>query len=105
MNRNYVYAFPSVHGTCHIVIIYNDDLIKSKQAFQRTVDFFQMYDVFGGIGNHVDSKIDSYKEIWFECDMDIYNSMISSANSETTKKMLGRNGFELVFEYPFKEEF
>ena len=38
MNRNYVYAFPSVHGTCNVVNYSGDSTVNSflmKRAFKH----------------------------------------------------------------------
>lgn len=93
MNRNYVYASPSAYGTCNVV---------NYSAESNDVNsFLSVFDVWGSHGNFKISIDGNHQEVWFECGMDFYDML----HTETMKRAFKRMGVELVFEYPFKEEF
>lgn len=93
MNRNYVYAFPSVHGTCNVV---------NYRADNNAVnEFLCHFDLWGSHGNFKISIDNNHQEVWFECSKEFYEML----HTETMKMAFKRMGVELVFEYPFMEEF
>lgn len=93
MSRNYVYAFPSVHGTCHVVNYRADSIDLST--------FISNFDVWGSYGQFKTSNNPQYKEVWFECSKEFLEML----HTDTMKRTFKRMGVELVFEYPFMEEF
>lgn len=94
MKHNYVYAYPSVHGTCNIVNYFSSD---------RTNEFLHLFDVWGSYGKRIFHNHDknTFIETWFECSKEFYDML----HTETMKRAFKHMGVELVFEYPFMEEF
>lgn len=94
MNRNYVYAFPSVHGTCNVVNYSGDCTVNT---------FLWQFDVWGSKGRmrfHNDDP-HTWGDFWFECSKEFFEML----HTDTMKRAFKRMGVELVFEYPFMEEF
>ena len=83
MNRNYVYAFPSVHGTCSVVNYSGNSTVNT---------FLWQFDVWG------DPHI--WGEYWFECSKEFFEML----HTETMKRVFKHMGVELVFEYPFVQK-
>ena len=94
MNRNYVYAFPSVHGTCNVV---------NYSGIGEVNDFLHCFDVWGSYGNPKSQRIKNriVYDFWFECSKECFETL----HTDMMKRAFKRMGVELVFEYPFKEEF
>ena len=98
-NLNYVYLFPSVHGTTNAV---------NYAAGNNTVNtFLWHFDVWGGNGRtrlNEASHSDPYKqkpEVWFEC----AKEFLELCKAEPMKQAFRHMGVEVVFEYPFKDVF
>lgn len=95
MNRNYVYASPSAYGTCNVVNYSGDSTVNS---------FLTPFEVWGGHGImklHDEYSENPWPEFWFECSKEFYEML----HTETMKRAFKHMGVELVFEYPFMEEF
>ena len=98
-NLNYVYLFPSVHGTTNAV---------NYAAGNCEVNsFLSHFDVWGGNGHtklNEASHSDPYKqkpEMWFECSKEF----LELCKAEPMKQAFRHMGVEVVFEYPFKDVF
>lgn len=95
MDRNYVYAFPSVHGTCNVVNYSGDSTVNS---------FLTTFEVWGGHGImklHDKYSENPWPEFWFECSKEFFEIL----HTDTMKQAFNRMGVKLVFEYSFMEEF
>ncbi len=97
VNLNYVYVFPSVHGTVNVV---------NYAANKNEVNtFLWHFDVWGGNGKtklNRASHPDPYKqmpEMWFECPMEF----MELCKTDTMKHAFKHMGVEVVFEYPFQK--
>lgn len=93
INRNYVYAFLSVHGTCNVVNYSGDCTVNT---------FLWQFDIWGSNGRTKAHNNDPHKwlDFWFECSKEFYDML----HTETMKRAFKHMGVDLVFEYPFKEE-
>lgn len=99
MNRNYVYAFPSANGTCNVI---------SYSGNRCVIDFLTCFDIWGSKGqmkvhkgyNPYPRGFDTY-DFWFECS----NEFFEMLHTDTMKRAFKHMGVELVFKYPFMEEF
>lgn len=94
MKRNYVYASKSVHGTCNVINYSGDSTVNS---------FLSKFDVWGSNGSTKFHNGDPYSwvDFWFECSKEFFEML----HTETMKRAFKHMGVELVFEYPFMEEF
>lgn len=105
--KNYVYAFQTKSGDCRVVIYYN----KHSKDFNilnlvEVCHSFGERDVFRNtFGSHRISEIPGYEKDLFECNSDLYDLLTSDSSKEIIRNRLKSKGFDLVFEYPFKEEF
>lgn len=95
-NLNYVYVFPSVHGTTHAV---------NYAAGNCEVNsFLSHFDVWGKNGQfkwNEKSHSDPNKqkpEVWFEC----AKEFLELCKAEPMKQAFRHMGVEVVFKYPFK---
>lgn len=93
MNRNYVYASPSVHGTCNVV--------NYRADFMDVNTFISNFDIWESYGRFKPSNDNNHREVWFECS----NEFFEMLHTDTMKRAFNHMGVELVFEYPFMEEF
>lgn len=92
MNRNYVYAFPSAHGTCNVVNYSGSSYINL---------FLSSFDLFGSGGEmkyHNGNPL-AGEDFWFECGIEFLDMLHTDSMRRAFKCM----GVELVFEYPFKD--
>lgn len=93
MDRNYVYAFPSVNGTCHVVNYSGNQIVN---------EFLKHFDVWDSNGlMKIHNEDNSLKDFWFECSKEFFEIL----HYDTMKLALKHMGVKLVFEYPFMEEF
>ena len=95
-NLNYVYVFPSVHGTTNAV---------NYAAGNCEVNsFLSHFDVWGKNGQfkwNEKSHSDPNKqkpEVWFEC----AKEFLELCKAEPMKRAFRHMGVEVVFEYPFE---
>ena len=101
MNRNYVYAFPSVHGTYNVVLYYK---YRSRTDCSdiKIINFLGNFDIYKNVrGCYKYNKKYHCAEFWFECSKEFFEML----HTETMNRAFKRMGVELVFEYPFMEEF
>lgn len=89
MDRSYVYAFPSVHGTT-CVVNYNatNSMVNS---------FLELFDVWGSRGNFKYQSDNQAAEAWFECSKDFLEMLKTPEMEKAFKRM----GATVTFEYPF----
>lgn len=95
MKRNYVYASRSAYGTCNVINYSGDSTVNS---------FLSKFDVWGCRGimkTHDEYSKNPWPEFWFECSKEFFEML----HTETMKRAFKHMGVELVFEYPFMEEF
>lgn len=92
MNRNYVYAFPSVRETCNVVNYSGDSTVNT---FLWQFDVWRSHVLFKLCEDH------NQQEVWFECSKEFFEML----HTDTMKRAFKSMGVELVFEYPFMDEF
>ena len=92
INRNYVYASPSVHGTCNIV--------NYKAEANDINSFLSIFDVWRSHGHFKMSEDNNHQEVWFECSKEFFEMLHTNTMQQAFKRM----GVELVFDYPFYTE-
>lgn len=100
-NKNYIYVFPSKRGTCWVIVYRNLQNTPDNIYLKRLDDFLVFH---GMIQEHEKVCMEGCVSDTYECSIDLYNSMKRNPTGGTIQKMFKRFGFELVFEYPFKEE-
>lgn len=103
MNQNYIYVFPTSKNSCLVVLYYRDITNMNDRNICRMKDMIGFHRIHGYIGKCCDCAIPRYNAMWYECDIEFYNSMKRTPTCETLREFFARRGFDLVFEYPFKK--
>ena len=98
MNRNYVYAFQFAHVT-KVVSIFERPL--NWEKVKQINDLIHLFSIGNSYGEMRKGRNKNYSEFWFDC----YKDVFSTLHTDTMKRAFKRMGVELVFEYPFMEEF
>ena len=78
MNRNYVYAFPSVHNTTNVVNYSGDPYVNS---------FLSYFDIWGSNGYQKLCSDNNHSAFWFECSKDFFDMLHKEEFSRAFQRM------------------